>query len=65
MKIYHFVFSFFRANRKEICDCYRLPPFAGNIVSFHGFEEAELGRESRVIRNTDSWYRTYYPVKMA
>jgi hypothetical protein len=51
-------FLFLRTNRKEICDCYRnrLQPFAGNIVSFHGFEEAELGRESRVIRNTASWY---------
>ncbi len=52
---------FFRPNRKEICDCYRLPPFAGNIFSFYGFEEAELGRESRVIRNTVG---TYNPVKI-
>jgi hypothetical protein len=36
----------FRANRKEIYERYLLPPFAGNVVSFHGFEKAELGRGS-------------------
>lgn len=39
----------FRANVKEMHDKYKLPPFAGNIVCFYGFEKAELEHMTEIL----------------
>jgi len=39
----------YRANVKEMHDKYKLPPFAGNIVCFYGFDAAELEHMTEIL----------------
>ena len=39
----------FSANTKEMHEKYKLPPFAGNVVSFYGFDKAEVDHMTELL----------------